>query len=517
MPITTATSTHFTPLPPPLMTGATRRRSSAFRPHNGLYPPVFRPRRLSLEQLPVPVLALILEQLQTADLLAVCVTSKDLYLPAATQLHRKLVVTDDTLALAYARDHLRLYGRNYGTAVRPGHLLWLAAHLSTHRKLAVLVRAVYVGPGADPAAVARLLQCTAPSDVYLGLAGAGANILDVALAGARRLTCAADQLPQLRARHLTHLRLCAAATDPVAVARVLAAAPLRTLVFRAAHGRDLRLLNLQNTGGARPPPVWMAIFREIAAAGSRLDLTALELDGHVTNVADAVGVISSAVALERLGALLLCVTERTHPGLHLEIRAAAAPPTLLCLLARSTPSLRHLSIAPTDDCLACQELSVVAALALFAGQLEQLTVFFEAAGSGSSAAVRSAVLATQPRLRRLDCRDRASLGEARAHLYLALDQAHISQWEHGLFYEHRIRTTFFANDFGTRSARFMPDPLARCISACAPAIARFLERDPVYTARPPQLQYYSVVDFCVAVQRRALIVNGRDVALAPVQ
>lgn len=512
-----------TPIHLRTMSLASRRRSSAFRPHNGLYPPFPRAKRLSLEQLPLAILSLILDLLQTPHLLAVCLASKDLYLPAAAQLYRKLVVSNDALAFAYARAHLRLYGRNYGTAVHPEALLSLGTHLERNRKLAVLVRAVYVGPGAHPEAVARLLACTAPSDVYLD-----PHLAPLWAGGARRLTCAPALFARTAPRNLTQLRLAGAVSNPAAVARALASCPVRTLVFRSTRPRNLHQLNQQNAGEPPQPP-WLEVFREVTAHGTRLELLELELDGHVADAPRAVQIVSAAVALDRLVALLLRTTERSHWGAHhapesqvdapARARLPLPPTSFLPLLTLATPAISRLCVYPTNDCLTCQEESVVAAVRTLAGQLETLTLREERTTlrecCGRPGSVRAAILAFQPRLTHLDCRGPASLTEARAHLYPHLDPAHISEWERGLFYEHRIRATFFANDFAAPAEPFVPDPLARCMTACAPAIARYLECDPVFAARPAHLQEYSVVDFCVAMPRRALVVNGLDVALAP--
>lgn len=500
-----------------------RRRLSAFRPRNWAYPPA-PPAKLSLEQLPLSVLIQIAEQLPTQALLALCVTCKYLYLPSAAYLYRKIIVTDDTMALAYARDHLNEWGRACGTAVRTEKLERLVLLLERSCKLASLVRTVYLENGARQEKnleaqaekvgakqrpqdvcdlLVRLLACTRPTDVYVNLPE-----IRVLLPNAVCLACPAPVFLAAKSSHLAEICLCGDwPADPAAVATALVDAPLRTLAFRTVGARDLRRLNLLNTSERTSPP-WINILS--AVAPHRLQLQALELDGHVRDSASAAQTIASAVALEDLTSLLLRCTEQS-PGAHVPHEPQA---TLVYRLTRHTLSLSSLSLRPTDNCLACQEQSIVQTLEEnLRGQLEHLVLFFESSGSIGAETVRRAVLASQPALKRLECRDPTTLGEARAHLYTVLDQDHISQWEHGSFYEQRIRRTFFPNDFGTPSPQFVPDPLARCLEECAPAVAQYLARDTVYGARPPRLVEYSVVDFTVAVQRNALIVNGRDIPL----
>lgn len=501
-----------------------RRKSLSFRPHNWTYPMLVlqvHSEGMSLEQLPVVLLALIFDRLQTDDLLQVCLASKYFYLPAAMRLYRRIVVTADRLALVYAKQHLLNWNCNYGTAVWSGKLALLVQVLQENDKLADLVRSVTVTECDDAELVSQLLLCTHAHEFYYTQ---NIQFPSRFLANALKLTTLLQG--PLIAPSLTELCVAYPTTGAERDAfKSLASCivenrtyqNLRTLRFENAAERNLEAINRLNhlrfTESKSDAP-WALFFDELAKSGVKLTLQSLALDGFLKdNGRNIAELLNQTIELRDLEALSLRCTELSHSHVaHFDLKS-----TLLENVVKYTSTLKLLAVYPTDDCLTCQLNAVIQVLKEHVpNQLFNLLLALESPTAIVAQSVKRAVLYNQNKLRNLRISDRATLNDESSELYQRLNEDQISEWEHGTYYEYRIKKSIFPDrlSWDFYQDDFVTDPLVSCIHTCKQEIANFLKQDVIYlnaTALLPALHYYRVVDFTLNVKEGGFLVNGQTV------
>lgn len=491
-----------------------RRRLSAYRPHNWRYPIQVLPvhnERLSLEQLPVVILAAIFDLLKVGDLLNVCVASKYFYLPAVMRLYQRIVITNNYLR-TYADKYLSRWLYNIGTSVPPGNVVKLADVVTRNDKLALLMHTLIVTEKCDIMLLREILTLASIIDLYY----VGDGPLPQRLLHNVISLTTLIQEPFI-APLLTELHICKAGDDPHSDKyRRLALSMidndtfqnLRTLAFENTDDRNLNTLNQLNDDNERPLAGWILFFEVFAQRQTLLQVTNLILEGFVSSSgAQIAHLISQTVNMDNLNSLALLCTELSHAhALHYDNDT-----TLLENITKHTKYLRELSISPTDDCLTCQVNAIINTLKVnLHGQLRNLLVVFESPNASTSANVKLAILHNQSKLELLRYRDKTTQGGLKSEIYSLLS-LRTSELEHGTFYNYRIRKGFFPNSFTYMGdIPFLSDPLVTLIETMGPQIADVLNKDDLlsHVSMMPSLEFYELMDFPLCVKRQGFLVNG---------
>lgn len=492
----------------------TRRRLSTYRPHNWNYPILVLPvheEGLSLEQLPVVILAAIFGHIKPPDLLNVCIASKYFYLPAVIQLYKRIVITNSILQ-NYADTFLTNWQLNIGTSVIAPNVAKLAAVLVNNEKLALLVQTIVVTERCDSLLLHQILGVTNVTNLYyLGEEPLPQNVLN----NVRNLSTSIRS--SLIAPMLTELHICSSGDDvnPEKY-RYLALSMLdsnsyqnlRVLAFKNIEDRNLRMLNQMNDDDERPLAGWILFFGAFAERQTRLPVTNLILEGFVKNSGkDVAHLLYNSVEVENIHSLALLCTELSHAhSIHL-----GSNTTLLENLTKLTKNLSRLSISPTNDCLTCQVNAITATLKLnLPGQLLNLLVVFESPNTSISANVKLAILQSQSKLEMLRYSDKITLGGLKSEMYQLL-ASRVSEWEHGSFYNYRIRKAFFPNTFSyVGDVPFLSDPLNLLIQTMGCKISEVLNKDLVLrnASKMPNLRLYMLMEFPLSTKGCGFYVNG---------
>lgn len=498
---------------------ASRRRSSAYRPHNWTYPVLVLPihrESISLEQLPVVTLARIFDLLSTGDLLNVCVASKYFYLPAVMKLYRRIVITNKLLA-SYARQFLTNWDANYGTAMVADKAPQFLEVIGHNEKLALLVHTIIVTETDPVPLLPEILLATNVKELYYVDDG---HIPQKILNNMLKLT-ASIKVP-LIAPLLTELRLCNFDTDSSPDNyRMLAVCMLEnetyhnlhTLAFEITDDRNLRKLNRLNTDFERPVAGWVLFFAAFVQLGVKLQLSSLTLEGHVRDSGTQIAsLLNEAVDLDYLTSLALLCSELSHAHVpHYDNST-----TLLENLTKHTSSLTNLAISPSDDCLTCQVAAITHTLLTnIAGQLKNLLVVFESPNPATADSVKMAIVENQRNLVKLRFREKTTQGGLKSEIYHNLDPAVISDWEHGAYYNYRIRRDFFPTcSTFMEGPQITSDPFVKCVRENGTKIAKALMKDLVLRNAPakmPRLIEYELIDFTLSVKDQAFLLNGMKV------
>lgn len=469
------------------------RRSSAFRPHDWKYPP--QATTSLLELLPIAVLSSIFENLQTADLLTICVVSKYLYLPAAAELFRKIIISDDNLILEYATTKLRRWGRNFGTIVKSQNVGLLVDVLRENAKLAELVAVLVVSSPCN--ALDDLLNVTQIRELHTAEHfGIGeTKCFDLIRRASVPLSSALpfSNLSELRILYSSTSNATAVFAE-LADSLVASNIQLSILNIEEFEDRDIRQLNRMNTGSELAP--WIPFFETLVKLSVKLKLRALGLDGflghHGARVAE---ILARSVEIDTLESLQLCCRETSHShSAHFDVRT-----TLLENLTKRTSLLTELAINPTYDCLTCQEQSIIASLENSPG-LDLLLAVLESPNSASADTVKRTILLSQGKLRNLRWKENA--GEDRARFSARLSPVQNSAWEHGSFYEFKLRRFIFPSMMSDlHPVQFTTDPLAMLVESGKQAMRDFLGSDLIFqsVSRLPYLERYKVLDFTLYI------------------
>lgn len=471
---------------------------------------------VTLEQLPVMMLADIFDHLRTPDLLKVCIASKYFYLPAAIRLYQRIVITDHLL-YSYARKFLNLWQHNYGTAVLVDQLAHLVQVLGENEKLALLVHTVIVTQSGEIPNFQDLLNAASVKELYYINDD---QIPQRLLNNVISLTTSIR--PKLIAPMLSELHICNPGDDTdsdnyrrlaLCMLENSTHQNLRILAFENTEDRNLRSLNMLNNDTERPQAGWIQFFGAFAQQQVKLRVRKLILEGYVRDTGIKIaGLLHETIDLDTLDSLALLCTELSHAhASHFDSSS-----TLLENLTKHTTSLTELSISPTDDCLTCQTHAITNALRdNLRGKLESLLVVFESPNSETSENVKLAILQYQPNLLKLRFCDKTTQSRLRTEIYHVLNSQEISEWEHGAFYNYRIRKGFFPNSFTyIEGPYFMSDPFARCIKSKREQIARLLLKDLVVKnalVMIPKLQVYELVDFVLNITEGAFLINDENV------
>lgn len=498
-----------------------RRRSSSFRPHNWTYPVPVHPNNVSLEQLPITILNEIFSHLHHRTLLDVAVSSKYFYLPAAIELYRKIVLTDNQLGRHHAENSLSNWHANYGTSVYS--LDKLVEVVASNDKLAELVSIIVVSGGYfdNDEHLLQLIQKTHVKQFYFK----GVLQLPSRLLGSvQRLLV---RLPSsLIAPNLTKLEIHSRSLpSEVDTFRSLAMSlidngvyqNIDTLLFSQSEDRNISHLNLFNTLrnlNAKPLATWIAFIDVFQKKGAKMSLKHLALHGFLSDTGNLVAdLLSKCIDMDILESLEIHCTEVSHQhSQHYDSNT-----TILKSLTKHTKALKRLALNPTYDCLSCQVDAIINALTKnLEQQLTTLLIVLESPNALSAHSVKEAILNHQHNLEFLKWNNRG-VAPGKVKLYRYLSQHESLSWEHNSFYELCIKEAFFPE-------YFLPDIYQPQITVDQkllqerqglPLISEFMNDDHFFKSlhRLPKLTKYQVFDFTVVPSTKSLLVNGEEIKL----
>lgn len=461
-----------------------RRRSSWYRPSD-LYPlekgagarrGLHIRENKSITDLPVPVLGRVCLSLHTGDLLQVCLASRMLYLPAAVQLYKKIIVTESHELRKLAMSQLLLAWVNYGTLVHTSKLALLLRTVCESTKLADLVRSVIFVDETETeteteteagqrrwvqtlqAMLARVrlneLWCLLDGS-RMTLALHAPSLLRLALSVETFEPSAGREPSFFNFPRLAHLKIyyqresARLAAGTVELARLLSADTTRTLTtveFEEMHQLSLESLNRANAmNREHSHTVWPQFFEVLRHSGTKLALSRLGLDGFIGDRgAHLAQLLSTTVDLAQLVSLQLNVKETSH--LHQSHDDYSC--TLLENLTALTPSLRKLATHPTFDCLFCQHSSLLHTLSRnVPHQLSTLFAVVESPTSAYTQAVYDCIGSTQNRLVNLKLLDRSSQAADASVMLQHLMSDDYSWYIRALYYELVLRQSVYKNYF----------------------------------------------------------------------
>ncbi|RLV83848.1 hypothetical protein JA9_003590 [Meyerozyma sp. JA9] len=457
-----------------------RRRSSWYRPSD-LYPlrkgavaqggSHIRENK-NITDLPVPVLGQVCSSLHTGDLLQVCLASRMLYLPAAVQLYKKIIVTESHELRKLAMSQSSSAWVNYGTLVHTSKLVLLLRTVCESTKLADLVRSVIFVDETKTETEAGQRRWV--QTLQAMLARVRLNELWCLLDGSRmalalhapslsRLALSVETFEPSAGREpsffdfprLAHLKIyyqresARSAAGTVELARLLSADSTRTLTtveFEEMHQSSLESLNRANAmNREHSHTVWPQFFEVLRHSGTKLALSRLGLDGFIGDRgAHLAQLLSTTVDLAQLVSLQLNVKETSH--LHQSHDDYSC--TLLENLTALTPRLRKLATHPTFDCLFCQHSSLLHTLSRnVPHQLSTLFAVVESPTSAYTQAVYDCIGSTQNRLVNLKLLDRSSQAADASVMLQHLMSDDYSWYIRALYYESVLRQSVYKNYF----------------------------------------------------------------------
>lgn len=529
---------------------ARRRRSSYYRPSD-LYP--YRSVRelprtntevfeISICDLPTTILAKICLFLHTGDLLRVCMTSRMLYLPAAMQLYRKIIITSSKELQKTALSQLDAAPHNWGTLVHSSKVYQLVRTVEESDKLAHLVRKIVF---VDETTVhsSTEIKCDDGSDehqlyltthlqrilprVYLNelwcllqdsnmcMTYPLLSLVLLALSVETYDDCGKPiwdfpNLARLKVYYMLNSSRLQSGTVKLAKS-FTASMQLRNLTdleFEEMHQLSLDSLNRINSMlSEHRQSVWPHFFVVLARNHKRLTLRELGLDGFINDNGNRLALmLSETVELDQLVSLQLDVKETTH--LHQSHVNYGS--TLLENLTAKTPKLRMLATRPTFDCLFCQHSALITTLESHIPH--QLTAFFAVVESPTSAYTQSVydcISQNQSNLISLKFLDRSSQAADNSAIMKYLPRDQYSWYLRALYCELVLRQTVYKDCFLYDIESIRPSSsisanhsMAQLIRNNHESLARFFDRyfaiephcvSPRWLLQLPRLQYLNIL------------------------
>ncbi|GEQ71273.1 hypothetical protein JCM33374_g4954 [Metschnikowia sp. JCM 33374] len=503
-----------------------RRKSSSFRPHNWIYPTSIITEtntiHVSLESLPIVILESIFDYLQTPDLLQLCLVSRYFYLPAANRLYQKISITEDYLSIAYVRDQMRNWNRNFCTVITPANIPKLLAVVMQNEKLAAMVHSITITDTKKVSLVPNLIACLRlKSFHYAGLL----DIPSIAASTIQEMTCflpsACVYVPNLYELKINHpnKKTDFAEYEKLALSMVESNSyqNLKKLVFEHMEEKNLHSLNLYNNerSDVSPQPAWTAFFNVFSQRKIKLNLMALGLDGFLRNAGESTAqLINSAVQLSELLTLELKYKELSHSGqAHRDDST-----TFLESVTRYTSSLQYLSINPTDNCLTCQIEAIIQTLREnVPNQLKNLRIKIEPRTYGDTENIERTILTHQGNLVKLKFEDRSNSWHELGLVLFDLKTHQHTQWHDDIFYGEKSRKAFTSCILDIEEPRpYVNEGKVESIKICREAILNFLKSNSVYQQASkylPFLTEYCVLDLYINMREKGVFANGEIILL----
>lgn len=503
-----------------------RRKSSSFRPHDWVYPSRVTSEKIStkltLEQLPVVILESVFDYLQTPDLLQLCLVSRYFYLPAANRLYQRICITDDSLAIKYAKGQMREWRRNYCTVVTSSNIEILLGVIIKNEKIAAMIHALIITTPQEVPLIPSLLSHLRLRTLYYG---GSLKIPTEAAQTLQELTCSLSSA-LVYAPNLYELKINYQNKNSdyelfeklaLNMIELNCYRNLKKLVFEHLEERNLHLLNNFNNERAAvsPLPPWLNFFKVFSEKRAKLNLMALGLDGFLGNMGmDAVQLLDLVVKLRELNTLELKHTEHSHPGqAHREKMT-----TFLEAFTRNTSLLQYLSINPTDNCLTCQIDAITHILRdNIPNQLKGLQVKIEPRTSLDSETIEGIILKHQRRLSKLKFEDRSSTIVELGRVMKNLDTQRRTQWHDDLFYGEKTKRTFMPPILNIEEPRpYVSDSKVESIKICKEDILKFLKSNRIYEGASinlPLLVEYCVLGLYINVKECGVFANGETILL----
>ncbi|ODV80426.1 uncharacterized protein CANTADRAFT_41783, partial [Suhomyces tanzawaensis NRRL Y-17324] len=413
--------------------------------------------------LPTSVLVEICANLDTPALLSLCLSCKLLYLPAAIELYRKIVVCDDAGHVQTVKACTSHAARNLGTLICSSKLQALVSVALANDKIASILRNICL-LGNSAAVHQNLLgQLLLKLEIHtlvvpkltidLGFVPVSVRTLHIAVENVPSIHLYLPNLQQLRVSysnqpqagtHFTHLAVALGATGSLS--------NLKTLQFSETMEEDdnlglLNSLNNLNIAQAKPEPPWLQFFLTLTGE-LQLELTSLSLDGYIgNNGCKLVQILATLLQPERLEKLELHLKELTHPNSPHDPNSE--PTTFMSQFTRLTPNLRSLGSNPTYDCLFCQFEALIQSLTNLQGKLWDLHLSMESLSIEYISKIDFCIITQQPNIKNLRVVDKSRQVNDQNTLLKCMsgNKERFSYYEYGLFYGSWVRDTFFSDVF----------------------------------------------------------------------
>lgn len=522
-----------------------RRKSSFFRPTN-FYPlEDFKDDKLAsgLESLPLILLIDICDYLNSDDLQSLCVCLTLMYLPAAIQLYRKIIITSQVSLSKVARKKFSTTRRNLGTVIHVSKFLSLLLVLRCNRKISQNVKSLVFCVDSEidwnfkieNRSILSLLEeclCITRLSTFFcrSLPSLKKRLLLPQRSTIQSLTiCLSDYdfdysfitLRRLKILYVSDLKH-RTQFEQLAERIVSYLRNLTSLEFEIMEDRShsLNALNDFNLNNCDAP--WISFFQGLRGLEKCLCIETLGLDGFIGSKGrDIAYILKEALDLSYLKVLLLNLKEVSH---HHETHFNAKT-TFLENFSSFTSNLTQLCINPTFDCLSCQHHSIMSALAEnIPNKLDILLIIFESPNQQFRSSLQDIIIEFQKKLRYLKLYDKSKEASDKVFLKRNVGDLQASIYEHAVFYDSQWLSIFTDGYFPGLHPIVINDYMESFIEKSHDEIGKFLngEKDfrtvsryDMFVTSLPRLKILSIFNIVLMIRcgRAFLVLNGKYIPI----